>query len=161
MWNWKTGLHWYCIMGQKWWTSFGWVRNRLWLINPNPRIGGCITPGKEGNRIIIRFVKYFNLSPGLQLDLVCKLMMVKGAIIFLGISSGSKIDERLWYQQYDLLNMERSMGIVLGLVQTFWDTRTSTLHYDYIRNMALGTIWQTSSKPPQRRHGPDPHPLRC
>ena len=82
------------------------------------------------------------------------LRRVKGKANF--ISSGSKIVKRLRRRQYDPAIIERTIGLVLGpftaLYRSFQKRCTLT-------NKAVGTIWRTFSKPPQRRQGPDPRPF--
>ena len=82
-------------------------------------------------------------------DLVYKLRRVKDTPIF--ISSGSKIVKRLRRRQYDPLNIERTIGLVLGPSTAFYRP--------FLTNKAVGTIWRALSKPPQRRQGPDLRPL--
>ena len=87
-------------------------------------------------------------------DLVYKLRRVKDTPNF--ISSGSKIVKRLRRRQYDPLIIETTIGLVLGpctaLCRLF-------LKHCTLTNKAVGTIWRASSKPPQRRQGPDLRPL--
>ena len=87
-------------------------------------------------------------------DLVYKLRRVKSETNL--ISSGSKIVKRLRRRQYDLVIIEKTIGLVLGpftaLYRSFLKRCTQT-------NNAVGTIWRALFKPPQRRQGPDPRPL--
>ena len=87
-------------------------------------------------------------------DLVYKLRRFKGESNF--ISSGSKIVKRLRRRQYDPAIIDRTIGIVLGPFTTLY---RSFLKRCTLTNMAVGTISRALSKPPQRRQGPDPHPL--
>ena len=87
-------------------------------------------------------------------DLVYKLKRVKSESNF--ISSGSKIVKRLRRRQYDPVIIERTIGLVLG---PFTALYRSFLKRCTLTNKAVGTIWRALSKPPQRRHDPDPHPL--
>ena len=86
--------------------------------------------------------------------LVYKLRRIKDTPNF--ILSGSKIVKRLWRRQYDPVIIERTIGLVLGpstaLCEPF-------LKHCTLTNKAVGTIWRTLSKPPQRRQGPDLCPL--
>ena len=88
-------------------------------------------------------------------DFVYKLRRVKGEANF--ISSGSKIVKRLRRRQYDLAIIERTVGLVLG---PFTALYRSFLRRCTLNNKAVWTIWRDLSKPPQRRQGPDPRPLR-
>ena len=85
---------------------------------------------------------------------VYKLRRVKGEANFL--SPGSKIVKRLRRRQYDQAIIERTIGLVLcpfiALCRSFLKRCTLT-------NKAVGTIWRSLYKPPQRRKGPDPRPL--
>ena len=64
--------------------------------------------------------------------------------------------KRLRRRQYEPEIIERTIGLVLGpltaLCRSFLKRCTLT-------NKAVGTIWRALSKPPRRRHGPDPRPL--
>ena len=84
---------------------------------------------------------------------VHKLRRVKGETNF--ISSGLKIVKRLRRRQYDPVIIERTIGLVLGPFTAFY---RSFLKSCTLPNKAVGTIWLALSKP-QRRQGPDPHPL--
>ena len=86
-------------------------------------------------------------------DLVNKLRRVKGEVNF--IWSGSKIVKRIRRRQYDPTIIERTIGLVLGPFKALY---RSFLKRCTLTNMAVGTIWRTFSKPPQRRQGPDPRP---
>ena len=72
------------------------------------------------------------------------------------VSSGSKIVKRLRRQKYDPDIIERTIGFVLGLSMVLY---LSSLKQCTLTNKAVGTIWHTLSKPPQRRHSPYPRPL--
>ena len=90
-------------------------------------------------------------------DLVYKLRRVKGTAF---VSSGSKIAKRLRRRKYDLMVIERTMGVVLdhstALYRSF---PTSTkIWYCTLTNKVVVTIWRDLSKNHQRRY-PDPHPL--
>ena len=87
-------------------------------------------------------------------DLVYKLRRIKSESNF--ISSGSKIVKRLRRRQYDPVIIERTIGLVLG---PFTALYRSFLKRCTLTNKAVGTIWMALSKPPRRRHGPDPRPL--
>ena len=78
-------------------------------------------------------------------DLVYKLRRIKDTPNF--ISSGSKIVKRL---------VEKTIGLVLGPSTALY---RPFLKHCTLTNKAVGTIWRVLSKPPQRRHGPDPLPL--
>ena len=90
-------------------------------------------------------------------DLVYKLHVkrVKSESNF--ISSGSKIVQRLRRRQYDPVIMERTIGLVLG---PFTALYRSFLKRYTLTKQAVGTVWRALSKPPQRRKGLDPRPLR-
>ena len=64
--------------------------------------------------------------------------------------------KRLRRRQYDPAIIERTIGLVLG---PFTALYRSFLKRCTLTNKAVGTIWRTLSKPPQRRQGPDPRPL--
>ena len=68
----------------------------------------------------------------------------------------SKIVKRPRRRQYDPMIIERTIGLVLG---PFTALYRSFLKRCTLTNKAVGTIWRTLSKPPQRRQGPDPRPL--
>ena len=88
-------------------------------------------------------------------DLVYKLRRIKGETNF--ISSGSKIVKCLRRRQYDPVIIGRTIGLVLGPLTALY---RSFLKRCTLTNKAIGTIWRALSKPPQRRQGPDPWPLR-
>ena len=71
-------------------------------------------------------------------DLVYKLRRVKAA------------------SKYDPAIIERTVGLVLG---PFTSLYRSFLKRCTMTNKAYATIWWALYKPPQRRQGPDPHPL--
>ena len=101
----------------------------------------------------ISFQKY--LSKGISHlvfygDLVYKLRRVKDTPNF--ISSGSKIVKGIRRRQYDPVIIERTIGRVLG---PFTALYRHFLKHSTLTNKAVGTIWRTLSKPPQRRQGPD------
>ena len=87
-------------------------------------------------------------------DLVYKLRRVKDTPNF--ISSGSKTFKRFRRQKYDPLIIEKTIDLVLvpctALYRLF-------LKHCTLTNKAVGTIWRTLSKPPQRRIGHDLRPL--
>ena len=87
-------------------------------------------------------------------NLVYKLRRVKEETNF--IFSGSKIVKCLRRRQYDPVIIERTIGLVLG---PFTALYRSFVKHCTLTNKAIGTIWRALSKPPQRRQGPDPHPL--
>ena len=87
-------------------------------------------------------------------DLVNKLRRVKDAPNF--ISSSSKIVKHLRRRQYDPLIIERTICLVLDPSTALYGP---FLKHCTLTNKAVGTIWRTLSKPPQRRQGPDPRPL--
>ena len=87
-------------------------------------------------------------------DLVYKLRRVKDTPNF--ISSDSKIVKRLRRRQYDLLIIERTIGLVLGPCTVLY---RPFLKHCTLTNKAVGTIWRALSKPPQRQQGPDLRPL--
>ena len=87
-------------------------------------------------------------------DLVYKLRRVKDTSNF--FSSGSKIVKRLRRRQYAPLIIERTICLVVGPSTALY--RPFLKHCTLI-NKAMGTIWWTLSKPPQRRQGPDLLPL--
>ena len=66
------------------------------------------------------------------------------------------IMERLRHRQSDQAIIDRTIGLVLGLFTALYRyfLKRCTLNYKVDR-----TIWRTLSKPPQRRHGPNPRPL--
>ena len=70
--------------------------------------------------------------------------------------SGSKILKRLRRRRYDLMIIERTIGLVLG---PFIALYRSFLKRCTLTNKAVGTMWRALSKHPQRRQGPDPRPL--
>ena len=88
-------------------------------------------------------------------DVVYKLRKVKDTPNF--ISSGLKIVKSLRRRQYDPLIIKRTIGLMLvpstALYRPF-------LKHGTLTNKAVGTIWRTLSKPPQRRQGPDLCSLR-
>ena len=86
--------------------------------------------------------------------LVYKLRRVKSETKI--ISSGSKIVKRLWRRQYDLVIIERTIGLVIG---PFTALYRSFLNRCTLTNKAVGTIWRALFKPPHWRQGPDPRPL--
>ena len=96
----------------------------------------------------------FCIHPVFYGDLVYKLRRDTGETKF--ISSGSKIVKRLRRRQYDQVIIERTIGLVLG---PFTALYRSFLKRCTLIKKAVGTIWRTMSKPPQRRQGPDPRPL--
>ena len=61
-----------------------------------------------------------------------------------------------WRRQYDPLIIERTIGLVLGPSTAL---NIPFLKHCTLTNKAVGTIWRASSKPPQRRQGPDLRPL--
>ena len=87
-------------------------------------------------------------------DIVYKLRRVKGTPNF--ISSGSKIVKRLRRRQYDALIIQWTIGLVLDPFTALYGP---FLKHCTLTNKAVGTIWRTLSKPPQRRQGPDLRPL--
>ena len=68
----------------------------------------------------------------------------------------SKIVKRLRRRQYDPLIIERTIGLVLGPSTASYGP---FLKHCTLTNKAVGTIWRTLSKPPQRRQDPDLRPL--
>ena len=64
--------------------------------------------------------------------------------------------KRLRRRQYDPVIIERTIDLVLGPFTTLY---RSFLKRCTLSNKAVGTIWRALYKPPQRRQGPDPHPL--
>ena len=87
-------------------------------------------------------------------DLIYKLRRVKDTPNF--ISSGLKIVKRIRRRQYDPLIIERTIGLVLGSCTALY---RPCLKHCTLTNKAVGTIWRTLSKPPQRRQDPDLRPL--
>ena len=83
-------------------------------------------------------------------DLVYKLRRVKDTPNL--ISSGSKIVKRLRRRQYNPLIIERTIDLVLGTSSALY---RPFLKHCTLTNKAVGTIWRTLSKPPQRRQGLD------
>ena len=77
---------------------------------------------------------------------------VRLIVIGLFISSGSKIVKRLRRRQYDPVIIERTLGLVLGSSTALY--RLFLKHYT-LTNTAVGTLWLSLFKPPQRRQGPD------
>ena len=65
--------------------------------------------------------------------------------------------KRLRRRQYDLEIIKRTVGLVVG---PFTALYRSFLKCCILTNKAVGTIWRALPKPPQRRQGPDPRPLR-
>ena len=76
-------------------------------------------------------------------DLVYKLRRVKDTSNF--ISSGSKIVKRLRRRQYDPVNIESTIGLVLGPSTALCEPFLK--HYT-LTNKAVGTIWRALSKSP-------------
>ena len=102
------------------------------------------TPNFCRNLVIFCFK---NMRDG---DLFNKLRRVKDTPNF--VSSGSKIVKRLRRRQYDPLIIERTIGLVFG--------HCTALYRPFLKHCTLtNNIWRALSKPPQRRQGPDLHPL--
>ena len=83
-------------------------------------------------------------------DLVYKQRRVNDILNF--ISSGSKIVKHLRRRQYDPVIIERTLGLVLGSSTALY---IPFLKHYTLTNTAVGTLWLSLFKPPQRRQGPD------
>ena len=118
----------------------------------NTYLKESLTRSKFGAISFQEYVSKGITHPVFYGNLVYKLRRVKGEANV--ISSGWKIVKRLRSRQYDLAIIERTIGLVLGpftaLYRPFLKRSTRRLElYDELR----------MTTPPQRRQGPDPHPL--
>ena len=98
--------------------------------------------------IVSRICFWRNLSPS--------LLQWSGLQAKNFVSSGSKKNQRLQLRNYDLVIIERTIGLVLGPSTALY---RSFLKHCTTPNKAMGTIWRDLSKLPQRTQGPDPRPL--
>ena len=69
---------------------------------------------------------------------------------------GSKLFNRLRLRQYYPLIIDRTISRMLD---PYTDVHIDFLKHCTITNKAMGTIWRSLSKPPQRRQGPDIRPF--